>query len=70
MQRYNIEIRRILITVVMIAALLASAVLVAALFSEQQPVSEQRLDLLPVISIPIILGIAIIVMVLVVNRRQ
>ena len=40
MQRYNRDIRRILITVVVIAALLASMVLIAAVFSEQPEIVD------------------------------
>ncbi|MFW9850548.1 MAG: hypothetical protein ACFFF4_15560 [Candidatus Thorarchaeota archaeon] len=72
MQRYNREIRRLLIVVVILAALLASTVLVAALFSEQPQFIDDDLGmiLLPVVSVPIILGAAILVMVLLVNRKQ
>ncbi|MHA2425614.1 MAG: hypothetical protein ACXAEF_12555 [Candidatus Thorarchaeota archaeon] len=70
MQRYNMEIRRILVMVVIVAALLASAVLVAALFSEQPFINERESYLLPLLSIPIGLGIVIIMMVLLVNRHQ
>lgn len=44
MQRYNRDIRRILITVVVIAALLASTFLIAAVFSEQHEIEDNELD--------------------------
>ncbi|MDH4214539.1 MAG: hypothetical protein OEV85_11510 [Candidatus Thorarchaeota archaeon] len=42
MQRYNRDIRRILVTVVIIAALLASIVLIAAIFSEQPQIVDDE----------------------------